>query len=112
MSFSEATSNVIAVHLRDEDVAIYLDNEVEEITGDGHAGTVITTDKQVPIRMVLLGTGVYPGQTWLKKSVSSLDRLERLPQIGTERRTSPRSMLQEIVPRQNTSSQANRRTSH
>lgn len=60
MSFSEATSNVIADHLRDEDVAIYLDSEVEEITGDGHAGAVITTDKQVPIGMVLVGTGVYP----------------------------------------------------
>lgn len=59
-SFSEATSNVIADHLHAEDVAVYLDSEVKEITGDGQAETVITADKQVPVGMVLVGTGVYP----------------------------------------------------
>lgn len=59
-SFSETTSNVIADHLHDEDVAVYLDSEVKEITGDDQAETVITADKQVPVGMVLLGTGVYP----------------------------------------------------
>lgn len=59
-SFSETTSNVIADHLHDKDVAVYLDSEVKEITGDDQAETVITADKQVPVGMVLLGTGVYP----------------------------------------------------
>jgi NADPH-dependent 2,4-dienoyl-CoA reductase/sulfur reductase-like enzyme len=58
--FGEATSEEIAEHLRDRDVALYLESEVEAIDGDGRAETVVTAGEEVPVGMVLVGTGVRP----------------------------------------------------
>ncbi|MFC6718243.1 FAD-dependent oxidoreductase [Natrialbaceae archaeon GCM10025810] len=60
--FSEATSEAVADHLREREVALHLDAEVEELTndGDGAVEAVVTADDRVPVEMVLLGTGVRP----------------------------------------------------
>ncbi|MDL5360459.1 FAD-dependent oxidoreductase [Halalkalicoccus sp. NIPERK01] len=59
-SFSEATSEAVADHLRRQDVALYLDSEVEAIAGEDRAEGVVTSDEEVPVGMVLVGTGVRP----------------------------------------------------
>jgi NADPH-dependent 2,4-dienoyl-CoA reductase/sulfur reductase-like enzyme len=59
-SFSVATGEVVAEHLRDRDVALYLDSEVETVDGDDRAEAVVTGEERVPVGMVLLGTGVRP----------------------------------------------------
>ncbi len=58
--FSEATSDTIAEHLREQDVALYLDTEVEALEGDDDVEAVRTADEQIEVEMVLLGTGVSP----------------------------------------------------
>jgi len=58
--FSEATSERILDHLREQDVAIYLGAEVESMVGDGRVEAIETTDDRVPIDMALVGTGVRP----------------------------------------------------
>jgi len=58
--FSEATSERIADHLRDQDVAVYLEAEVEALTGDDRVEAIETTDDRVSIDMALVGTGVRP----------------------------------------------------
>ena len=58
--FSEATSEAVADHLREQDVALYLGAEVEAFDGDGAVEAVITTDERVTVEMALLGTGVRP----------------------------------------------------
>lgn len=59
-SFSEATSESIADHLRERDVRLHLGSEVEAVAGDGQAETLVTTEKEISVGMVLLGTGVRP----------------------------------------------------
>lgn len=59
-SFSEATSEVVADHLRDQGVALRLDAEVKSVTGDDRVKAVVTTNEEVSVGMVLLGTGVRP----------------------------------------------------
>ncbi|MFC6728304.1 FAD-dependent oxidoreductase [Natronoarchaeum mannanilyticum] len=58
--FSEATSERILDHLRDQDVAVYLEDEVEALVGDDRVEAIETTDDRVPIDMALVGTGVRP----------------------------------------------------
>ncbi|WP_049941900.1 FAD-dependent oxidoreductase [Haloterrigena turkmenica] len=77
--FSEATSEAVADHLRERDVALSLGSEVLELAGseaseasDGASSdrtqsddaaeveAVVTADDRVPVEMVLLGTGVRP----------------------------------------------------
>ncbi|MFC6722844.1 FAD-dependent oxidoreductase [Halobium palmae] len=61
--FSEATSEVVLEHLVDQNVAVYLGSEVEELTGTEAVEAVVTTDEHVPVEMVLVGTGVRPRTT-------------------------------------------------
>ncbi|WP_049890743.1 FAD-dependent oxidoreductase [Natrinema versiforme] len=58
--FSDETSEYVADHLRDKDVALHLDAEVEELAGGDRVETVVTADDRIPVEMVLLGTGVRP----------------------------------------------------
>jgi NADPH-dependent 2,4-dienoyl-CoA reductase/sulfur reductase-like enzyme len=58
--FSEATSEAVLDHLRDRDVAVYLESEVEALEGDGTVAAVTTDAVRVPVEMVLVGTGVRP----------------------------------------------------
>ncbi|ELY52116.1 FAD-dependent oxidoreductase [Natronolimnohabitans innermongolicus] len=77
--FSGATSDAVAEHLREQDVAVHLGSEVRALAGDGDGGNgneggrenndertdgavraVVTADERVPVEMVLLGTGVRP----------------------------------------------------
>jgi len=58
--FSEATSEAVLDHLRDEDVAVYLGEEVEGLAGGDRVEAVVTGDGRVPVEMVLVGTGVRP----------------------------------------------------
>ncbi|WP_137288798.1 FAD-dependent oxidoreductase [Natronorubrum halophilum] len=65
--FSEATSEEVVAHLREQDVVVYLESEVLALEG-GEAGedgngtveAVVTADERVDVDMVLLGTGVRP----------------------------------------------------
>ncbi|SIR69754.1 NADPH-dependent 2,4-dienoyl-CoA reductase, sulfur reductase [Haladaptatus litoreus] len=58
--FSAATSETVLDHLDDQDVAVYLNTEVQEIDGNDAVEAVVTTDDRVPVEMVLIGTGVRP----------------------------------------------------
>ena len=58
--FSEATSEVVLDHLTDQQVAVYLDAEVEELAGGDAVEAVVTADERVPVEMVLVGTGTRP----------------------------------------------------
>ncbi|AEH39230.1 FAD-dependent oxidoreductase [Halopiger xanaduensis] len=58
--FSEATSEAVADHLREQDVAVHLDTEVETLSGDERVEAVVTDDDRIEVEMVLLGTGVRP----------------------------------------------------
>lgn len=58
--FSAATSEEVADHLREQDIALHLDTEVQELAGKEHVETVVTVDKRITVDMVLLGTGVRP----------------------------------------------------
>jgi NADPH-dependent 2,4-dienoyl-CoA reductase/sulfur reductase-like enzyme len=59
-SFSEATSEAVLDHLRERNVAVNLDAEVEELAGSDAIEAVVTSDDRVPVEMVLVGTGVRP----------------------------------------------------
>ena len=58
--FSEETSAYVADHLREQNVALYLNSEVQAFEGDGVVEGVVTDDEHVPVEMALLGTGVRP----------------------------------------------------
>ncbi|NGM71462.1 FAD-dependent oxidoreductase [Natronolimnobius sp. AArcel1] len=58
--FSEETSAAVAEHLREEDVAVYLESDVEDLAGNERVEAVVTDEDRVPVEMVLLGTGVRP----------------------------------------------------
>ncbi|OVE86075.1 FAD-dependent oxidoreductase [Natronolimnobius baerhuensis] len=58
--FSEATSEAVAEHLREQDVALSVGSEVVEVAGSERVEEVVTEDDRVPVEMVLLGTGVRP----------------------------------------------------
>ena len=58
--FSEATSEAVADHLRAQNVALYLDAEVEAFEGEGAIEAVRTADERIGVEMALLGTGVRP----------------------------------------------------
>lgn len=58
--FSEATSETVLDHLDEQNVAVYLDAEVEAFDGDDRVEAVVATDNRVPVDMVLVGTGVRP----------------------------------------------------
>ncbi|WP_435157377.1 FAD-dependent oxidoreductase [Haladaptatus sp. DFWS20] len=58
--FSTATSETVLDHLNDQDVAVYLNTEVQELDGSDAVEAVVTTDDRVPVEMVLVGTGVRP----------------------------------------------------
>jgi NADPH-dependent 2,4-dienoyl-CoA reductase/sulfur reductase-like enzyme len=58
--FSEATSEAVADHLREQDVALYLDSDVRELDGNGAVDAVVTANDRVDVEMALLGTGVRP----------------------------------------------------
>lgn len=58
--FSAATSETVADHLRDQNVALYLNAEVQELAGRDHVEAVVTADERIAVDMVLLGTGVRP----------------------------------------------------
>ena len=58
--FSEATSETVLDHLRDQNVAVHLGASVEELAGGDRVEAVVTTDDRVPVEMVLVGTGVDP----------------------------------------------------
>ncbi|MXV62116.1 FAD-dependent oxidoreductase [Natronorubrum sp. JWXQ-INN-674] len=58
--FSEATSEAVADHLREEDVTLRLGAEVWELTGEESVEAVVTDDDRITVEMVLLGTGVRP----------------------------------------------------
>ncbi|WP_435551593.1 FAD-dependent oxidoreductase [Natrinema sp. CGMCC1.2065] len=58
--FSDETSEYVADHLRDEDVALHLGAEVRELAGGDHVEAVVTADDRIEVEMVLLGTGVRP----------------------------------------------------
>lgn len=59
-TFSEATSETVVEHLREQNVAVYLNAEVEALAGADAVEAVVTTDDRVPVEMVLVGTGVRP----------------------------------------------------
>ena len=59
-TFSGATSERVAEHLREQDVALYLDSEVEAFDGTDSIEAVRTADERVEVEMALLGTGVRP----------------------------------------------------
>ncbi|MFC6838159.1 FAD-dependent oxidoreductase [Halomarina ordinaria] len=59
-SFSEATSEAVLDHLDEQDVAVYLHAEVEELAGGERVEAVVTAEERVPVEMVLVGTGVRP----------------------------------------------------
>ena len=59
-SFSEATSEAVLDHLLEQNVAVYLDAEVEKLACDDGVEAVVTNDERVPVEMVLVGTGVRP----------------------------------------------------
>ena len=58
--FSEETSEHVADHLSDEDVAVHLNASVEELAGGETVEAVVTDDNRIAVEMVLLGTGVRP----------------------------------------------------
>ena len=58
--FSEETSEAVAEHLRDQDVALYLNAEVEAFDGEDSVEAVRTADDRIEVEMALLGTGVRP----------------------------------------------------
>ncbi len=58
--FSEATSESVLDHLHEQDVAVYLGTEVEELAGGDTVEAVVTDGDRVPVEMVLVGTGVEP----------------------------------------------------
>ncbi len=58
--FSEATSEAVADHLREQDVALHLGAEVRAFAGDDRVDAVVTADERVAVEMSLLGTGVRP----------------------------------------------------
>ena len=58
--FSEATSERVLEHLFEQDVAVYLDKEVEEFAGGDAIEAIVTDTDRVPVEMALLGTGVRP----------------------------------------------------
>ncbi len=58
--FSDATSETVLEHLREQDVAVNLGAEVRELAGDDAVRAVVTDDGRVPVEMVLVGTGVRP----------------------------------------------------
>jgi NADPH-dependent 2,4-dienoyl-CoA reductase/sulfur reductase-like enzyme len=59
-SFSEATSEAVLDHLSEQNVAVNLDAEVEDLAGGAAVEAVVTSDDRVPVEMVLVGTGVRP----------------------------------------------------
>jgi NADPH-dependent 2,4-dienoyl-CoA reductase/sulfur reductase-like enzyme len=59
-SFSEATSEAVLDHLRDQQVAVYLHADVQKLAGDDAVEAVVTDEERVPVEMVLVGTGVRP----------------------------------------------------
>jgi NADPH-dependent 2,4-dienoyl-CoA reductase/sulfur reductase-like enzyme len=59
-SFSEATSEAVLDHLREQHVAVNLNAEVEELAGGEAVEAVVTEDGRTPVEMVLVGTGVSP----------------------------------------------------
>ena len=64
--FSEATSEAVLAHLREQDVVVHLGADVRKLTGRDDGGpveAVVTDDDRVPVEMVLLGTGVRPRTT-------------------------------------------------
>ncbi|XVH32713.1 FAD-dependent oxidoreductase [Haloferacaceae archaeon DSL9] len=58
--FSDATSEAVADHLRDREVAVHLGAEVQELAGGDRVESVVTADERISVEMVLLGTGVRP----------------------------------------------------
>ena len=58
--FSEATSEAVADHLRDRDVRVHLEADVDRLAGDEHVEAVVTPSDRIAVEMVLLGTGVRP----------------------------------------------------
>lgn len=58
--FSRATSEAVLDHLDEQDVALYLNAEVQEIDGGDAVEAVVTADGSIPVEMVLVGTGVRP----------------------------------------------------
>jgi NADPH-dependent 2,4-dienoyl-CoA reductase/sulfur reductase-like enzyme len=58
--FSEATSDAVRDHLDEQNVALYLGAEVEELAGDDRVEAVVTEGMELPVEMVLVGTGVRP----------------------------------------------------
>ncbi|WP_226039113.1 FAD-dependent oxidoreductase [Natrinema sp. DC36] len=58
--FSEATSEYVVDHLREEDVALHLGAEVTGLAGGDRVEAVVTADDRIPVEMVLIGTGVRP----------------------------------------------------
>jgi NADPH-dependent 2,4-dienoyl-CoA reductase/sulfur reductase-like enzyme len=58
--FGAATSDAVRDHLAEQDVAVYLNAEVQELAGNDMVEAVVTPDDRVPVEMVLVGTGVRP----------------------------------------------------
>ncbi|TYT61697.1 FAD-dependent oxidoreductase [Natrialba swarupiae] len=58
--FSDATSDAVADHLREQDVVVHLGADVQTLSGDERVEAVVTDDEQIDVEMVLLGTGVRP----------------------------------------------------
>ncbi|WP_306055002.1 FAD-dependent oxidoreductase [Natronococcus wangiae] len=58
--FSEATSEAVAEHLHERDVAVHLGSEVRGFEGANAVEAVVTADERVDVEMALLGTGVRP----------------------------------------------------
>jgi NADPH-dependent 2,4-dienoyl-CoA reductase/sulfur reductase-like enzyme len=59
-SFSDAASEAVAEHLREQNVALYLDSEVEGFEGTDTVEAVRTAEGRTEVEMALLGTGVRP----------------------------------------------------
>ncbi|AFZ73953.1 FAD-dependent oxidoreductase [Natronobacterium gregoryi] len=59
--FSEATSEHVIDHLREQGVDVRLQAEVQKLSGSRDAvDAVVTATARIPVEMVLLGTGVSP----------------------------------------------------
>jgi len=108
--FSRATSEAILDHLGDQDVAVYLGAEVEELVGGDRVEAVVTDDERVPVDMVLVGTGVRPRTALAEDAGIELGETGPSRPTPTGRRTSRTCTRRATVRRPSTSLPGNRRT--
>jgi len=58
--FGPEIAERVLEHVREQDVVVSLDAEVEELAGGNAVEAIVTADERVPVEMALVGTGVRP----------------------------------------------------